>query len=52
MAEKKGWLYMGDTLLRAVLHMDPDPLSDEEWAHQVRMAEWAMSLMHAGGFPK
>jgi len=39
---------MADTLIRAVLHMDPDKLSDEEWAHQVMMAEWAMSVMQAG----
>lgn len=39
---------MSDTLIRAVLHMDPTGLSDEEWAHQVRMAEWALSVMQVG----
>lgn len=28
--------------------MDPTELSDEEWAHQVRMAEWALAVMRAG----
>lgn len=37
----KGWLFIGDTLIRSVLHLDPDTLSDEQWAWQVRMAEWA-----------
>ncbi len=36
---------MADTLIRAVLHIDPDTLSDEEWGHQARMAEWALTLM-------
>lgn len=38
---------MADTLIRAVLHMNPDELTDEEWAHQVRMAEWALSVMQS-----
>ena len=39
---------MADTLIRAVLHMNPDKLTDDEWAHQVVMAEWALSVMQAG----
>lgn len=39
---------MADTLIRAVLHMAPEELSDEEWGHQVRMAEWALTVMQSG----
>lgn len=39
---------MADTLIRAVLHLNPDKLTDEEWAHQVVMAEWALVTMRAG----
>lgn len=39
---------MADTLIRAVLHMNPVELTDAEWAHQVRMAEWALAVMQAG----
>lgn len=39
---------MADTLIRAVLHMNPDGLTDEEWAQQVVMSEWALSVMQAG----
>ncbi|MCS3265829.1 hypothetical protein NXX78_04680 [Bacteroides fragilis] len=39
---------MADTLIRSVLHMDPDKLSDQEWAHRVRMSEWALAVMQAG----
>ena len=35
-----GWLHAGNALIRSVLHMDPDTLSDEAWGFQVRMAEW------------
>lgn len=34
-----GWLFFSDALIRSVLHLNPDSLSDEEWALQVRMAE-------------
>lgn len=40
MEKDQGWLVCGDALIRSVLHMDPAPLSDEEWAFQIRMAEW------------
>lgn len=33
-------MFLADTLIRAYLHIDPDPLTDEEWGHQVTMAEW------------
>lgn len=39
---------MSDTLIRAVLHMNPDELTDEEWAHQAQMSEWALSVIQAG----
>lgn len=39
---------MADSLIRAVLHFDPQELGDEEWAHQVMMAEWALSVIQAG----
>lgn len=39
---------MADALIRSVLHMNPDELSDEMWAHQVMMAEWALSVNQAG----
>ena len=40
---------MADALIRAVLHMNPDELEDDaEWAHQVRMAEWAMAVLREG----
>lgn len=35
-----GWLHAGNALIRSVLHMDPDTLSDKAWGFQVRMAEW------------
>ena len=35
-----GWLHAGNALIRSVLHMDPDTLSDEAWGFQVRLAEW------------
>lgn len=38
---------MANTLIRAVLHINPDELTDEEWAHQVQMAEWALSVMQS-----
>lgn len=42
-------MFRADTLIRAVLRMDPDTLSDEAWAHQVMMAEWMASyLRHRG----
>ena len=37
---------MADALIRAVLHLEPDTLCDEEWALQVSMAEWVLSLTH------
>ena len=40
MAEKAGWLFLSDALIRHWLHLDPSTLGDEEWALQVRMAEW------------
>ena len=40
MVKGDGWLHAGSALIRSVLHMDPDTLSDEEWGFQVRMAEW------------
>jgi len=36
-------LFAGDTLIRAVLHMDPDELADEMWAHQIKMSEWFLN---------
>lgn len=39
---------MADTLIRAVLHMNPDELTDEEWAHQAGMSEWALNVIQAG----
>jgi deoxycytidine triphosphate deaminase len=33
-------MFLADTLIRAFLHLEPDTLSDEEWGHQVQMAEW------------
>ena len=39
---------MADTLIRAVLHINPDELTDEEWAHQTFMAEWALSVIQEG----
>ena len=39
---------MADSLIRAVLHINPDGLGDEEWAHQAAMAEWALAVMQAG----
>ena len=40
MADKPGWMFLADTLIRAYLHMNPEELADEEWAHQIAMAEW------------
>lgn len=40
MAKGEGWLHAGNALIRSVLHMDPDTLSDDMWAFQVQMAEW------------
>lgn len=42
------WLFKPDTLIRAVLHLNPEEMSDEEWVHQVRMAGWALAVMHEG----
>lgn len=39
-AEKSGWLFLCDALIRHYLHIDPSSLCDKEWAMQVRMAEW------------
>lgn len=39
---------MADTLIRAVLHLDPDELSDAEWGHQAMMAEWALQVIQEG----
>lgn len=39
---------MADALIRAVLHMNPEELEDAEWAHQVKMAEWALAALQAG----
>lgn len=46
MADRPGWMFLADTLIRAVLHIDPDGLSDEEWAHQTEMAEWAKNELY------
>lgn len=39
---------MADALIRAVLHLNPDELEDAEWAHQVKMAEWALAVLREG----
>lgn len=39
---------MADSLIRAVLHINPDELGDEEWAHQTAMAEWTLAVVQAG----
>lgn len=39
---------MADALIRAVLHMNPSELEDAEWAHQVKMAEWALAVLREG----
>lgn len=39
----EGWLFTGDALIRSVLHLSPDELSDDQWAVQIRMAEWAQN---------
>ena len=46
--ERGGWLFTADALIRAVLHMNPEGMTDEEWAHQVRMAEWALAVLREG----
>jgi hypothetical protein len=33
-------MFLADALIRAFLHINPDELTDEEWAHQALMAEW------------
>nr|DAM30762.1 MAG TPA: hypothetical protein [Caudoviricetes sp.] len=33
-------MFLADTLIRAYLHINPEELTDEEWAHQIAMAEW------------
>lgn len=35
-----GWMHRADTMIRAVLGLDPDSLADAEWAHQAAMAQW------------
>nr|DAW73015.1 MAG TPA: hypothetical protein [Caudoviricetes sp.] len=42
------WLFKPDALIRAVLHLNPEELSDEEWTHQARMAEWTMAVLREG----
>lgn len=37
----RGWLHAGSALIRSVLHLDPDTLTDNEWCYQVKMAVWA-----------
>lgn len=49
MIKGAGWLYHADTLIRAVLHLSPDELTDEEWVHQVHMAEWFLFTFRAPG---
>lgn len=34
-------MHAGSALIRSVLHLDPDTLSDAEWCYQVKMAVWA-----------
>lgn len=36
-------MFLSDTLIRAYLHVDPNKLDDEHWAHQVMMAEWVIN---------
>lgn len=33
-------MFLADALIRAYLHISPEELTDEEWAHQIAMAEW------------
>ena len=35
-----GRLQAGNALIRSLLHMDPDTLSDEAWGILMRMDEW------------
>ncbi len=37
--DEPDWFYLATGLIRSVLHLDPDTLTDEEWAIQVRVAE-------------
>ena len=36
--ERPGWLFIGSALVASELHLDPDTLSDDDWAMKVRMA--------------
>jgi hypothetical protein len=39
-----GWQLLATGLIRSVLHIDPDTLTDEEWAIQVRVAETLQNI--------
>ena len=45
MAEAPGWLFLADAMIRSVLHLDPEILTDAQWCLQVKMAE-AMQNMY------
>lgn len=36
----RGWLHAGSALIRHLLHIDPDTLTDAQWAYEVKMAAW------------
>lgn len=41
MDESRDWLAIQNAMLRYYLHIaDPDSLSNEEWAAQVKLLEW------------
>ncbi len=42
--EHEGWLFLATALIRSVLHLDPDTLTDEEWATQVKVAESTQNM--------